>query len=472
MESEENTGSTFHFTVIAEAAVEQTLENVKTPTDLQGKKVLIVDDNSDSRAITEKLLASFGFSSVSVGSGEAALAKLSMPDPHGAFDLFIIDSIMPGLSGIQTVQTLRDLNLKTPIIMMTAFGQDKTRPLEQSKDINAVVYKPIKASSLYDGIMDVFGKLSLKTKNQSKAKTFSYQDRIKGIRVLLVEDNLTNQEIAHAVLDKAKVNLAVCNNGREAVLAVEKQNFDAILMDIQMPEMDGYEATKIIRKTKNLVELPIIAMTAHAMKGDEEKCLSAGMNGYITKPINQAILFQTLWEFTRSKSSGSKSSGSKPNGSKSDGVKPIGPKALSAPKNSKIIFLEKESDPDLPSMLPGLNIDEALEIVCLSKPVFKKILINFFQHHQDTSRQFKKILQEENWEGLLFLAHRIKGVCGYIGAHPLQETTQKLESACRKKDPKELDIPLIKNLVASVIAEFDQIMNSLSLIANTRTDKP
>ncbi|NOX33494.1 MAG: response regulator [Deltaproteobacteria bacterium] len=452
VESRPGKGSTFFFTLTLARQPVSDGKKYLLPDDITRLKVLIVDDNSASRLIIEKLLSSFGFTTESAESGQDAIARLSLPHSGKNFNLLIIDSIMPGLNGIQTAQKIRKvLKIKTPIIMMTAFGKSRLRPLEHDKNVNGVVYKPIKASSLYDVIMDMFGKQRFKKKIMAKAKTFSYRERINGIHVLLAEDNLTNQEIARAVLDRAKVNLVICNNGKEAVSAVEKQDFDAVLMDIQMPEMDGYEATGIIREKPKFAKLPIIAMTAHAMKGDQEKCLSAGMNGYITKPINQESLFQALWEFTRAKPDGAESQAK-----------------LESPKDHSVI---ENSGSVLPSALPGLNIDDALKFIGLPKPVFKKILINFFHNHKETSQQFEIKAQKEDVEGLFHLAHKIKGACANIGAHPLQKACQKLESACMESDLSTLDSSLIKKLVPEVIQEFEQVMASLCLIAGDNTEE-
>jgi signal transduction histidine kinase/DNA-binding response OmpR family regulator/HPt (histidine-containing phosphotransfer) domain-containing protein len=457
VESHPGKGSTFFFTLTLARQLVLVEKKYILPDDIAKLNILVVDDNSDNRLIIGKLLSSFGYTSQSAGSGGEAVARLSLPHSREVFDLLIIDLMMPGIDGLQTVQKIRkELNIKTPIIMMTAFGKDKTQPLEQEQDVNGVVYKPISASSLYDVIMDVFGKQGLKNKTGTKEKSFSYQDCIKGIRVLLAEDNITNQEIVRAVLDKAHINLVICDNGKEAVLAVEEQDFDAVLMDIQMPEMDGYEATKIIRKNKKFARLPIIAMTAHAMKGDEQKCFAAGMNGYITKPINMAVLFQTLWEFTRSI----------PDGTKSNKLPSAAEESIG--KN----HLSKDSENVLPSILPGLNIDEALKMVHLSKPVFKKILIRFYHNHLETSQQFEEMAANKDWQGLFLLAHKIKGVCGTFGARPLEKATQALESACMKTGDTDLDVGLIKKLLPEVIRELNRVMASLSLIAGHDTNKP
>ncbi len=225
---------------------------------------------------------------------------------------------MPEMDGFELSNKIRkDLNLTIPIIMLTAYGKEVEKEAYKKAGIDRFLIKPATASTLFNTIMDTFRKGEAKIINSEKYlfdKASMYKKKLKGARILLAEDNLTNQEIAVAVLEGAGIIVTIANNGKEAVEAAARSSFDAILMDIQMPEMDGYEATRIIRKAESEVsgvgvqvsekrksEIPIIAMTAHAMKGDKEKCLEAGMDGYITKPINQDIIFEILSKMMKAK---------------------------------------------------------------------------------------------------------------------------------------------------------------------------
>jgi two-component system sensor histidine kinase/response regulator len=164
--------------------------------------------------------------------------------------------------------------------------------------------KPIYPSTLFDAIMDGFGKAGVKEAGRKKpftTRASMYRKPLKGIRILVAEDNPTNQQVAQAILEGAGIAVTIVNNGEAAVEAIRNTPFDAVLMDIQMPRMNGYKATRLIRQLANGPSIPIIAMTAHAMKGDEEKCLDAGMDGYISKPVNQDRLFHTLWRLLRTR---------------------------------------------------------------------------------------------------------------------------------------------------------------------------
>jgi two-component system, sensor histidine kinase and response regulator len=310
VESTLGKGSTFYFSVrFRKAAGDASACRVIFPPDIRGLNALVVDDLIDSRIIIGKILASLGFKVESLASGIEALERLQ-PErmKKDSVDLIMLDWKMPDLDGIETSKKIREeLHLTVPIIMMTAFGKDVQRSEAEAAGANGFLPKPIFQSTLFDAIMDAFGKHGSKRTDSAKdftTRSSMYQRHLKGYRLLLAEDNLTNQQVAKAILEKAGIQVAVVNNGEEAVQAVRETLFDGVLMDIQMPRMNGYEATRRIRMLPDCGRLPIIAMTAHAMKGDEEKCLEAGMDGYIAKPINQDRLFHTLWRFLRNRRPG------------------------------------------------------------------------------------------------------------------------------------------------------------------------
>jgi len=230
--------------------------------------------------------------------------------------------------------------------------------------------------------MDLFGKEGLGERpgKEITTKASIYKKRLKGVRILVAEDNPTNQEIAKAILEGAGIIVEIVENGEAAVEAAKKGRFDAVLMDIQMPKMDGYEATANIRKIPELKSLPIIAMTAHAMKGDEEKCLEAGMDAYISKPINQDRLFQAIWKLIESG------------------------KGLPDDKKAATVVSEEAVDTPviatraLPAKLPGINIQDALEALNIGSDVFKRILIGFLRNNKDVPNNIKDVFDRNDWE--------------------------------------------------------------------------
>jgi len=445
-ESERGKGSTFFFTIDFELQTEARERKLVAPPDISGLSVLVVDDCPDSRAIMQKLLESFGFSVEMAFSGKEALAMLKENQTRKEpFKLVMIDWMMPELDGIETSKRIRrDLNLTLPIIMMTAFGKETEKMDAELVGINAFLTKPISTSTLFDAIMDTFGKQAMKIGTKKEpiiTKASIYKNRLKGIRILVAEDNPTNQEIALAVLQNAGIVAEIANNGKEALEAVNKSSFDAVLMDIQMPEMDGYEATKQIRKDPKFASLPIIAMTAHAMKGDEEKCLEAGMDGYVSKPMDQNRLFHTIWKL----------------------IKPQKRQLQEKEPETESLEEAVQAPEELPSKLPGINIQDALNGLNIGRDVFKRILMGFLDNNKDTIKKIKEAFDKKDRATLLLLAHTLKGSAANIGADDLQEAALKLEAASREETGK----PVAYSLIENVETTLNQLLKSLQSIVET-----
>jgi len=306
VESEEGRGSQFHFTVLLGAAnsKDTKIGAIAPPEILRGVKVLLVDDNRTNRRILEGMLGRWEMKTTSVEDGEAALRHLSAArDAREPYGLILTDMHMPKMDGFTLIEKIRQRpELATATIMMlTSAGHrgDAARCLELG--VAAYLLKPIRQSELREAIARVLGAhpqegaISLITR-------FSLQDARDPsafLRVLLAEDNAVNQRLAVRLLEKRGHRVAVAGNGREALDALEKEKFDLVFMDVQMPELDGLEATAIIREREKSSgrHQPIIALTAHAMKGDREKCLAAGMDGYLTKPIRPQELEEILEEY-------------------------------------------------------------------------------------------------------------------------------------------------------------------------------
>ena len=443
VESEFGKGSTFTFTASFDR---QPAEEKKfiPPRDIQGLNVLVVDDCADSRLIMEKMLESFGFRAELVSSGENSLAILKANQSREKpFELVMIDWLMPRLDGIETSRRIRqELKLTIPIIMMTAFGKDSERQESEKVGINVFLTKPIYQSTLFNAIMDAFGKeafISTVLKKRITTKASIYKNYIRGARILVAEDNPINQEIALAVLESAGIFVEIAKNGKEAVKAVGRSHFDAVLMDIQMPEMDGYEAAKIIRRDSKFTSLPIIAMTAHAMKGDEEKCLEAGMDGYISKPINQERLFYIIWKSMKLQ------------------------KPLSAQKPETVseeTVVAKVGD--LPARLPGINIEDTLKSLNIDSNIFKGILIKFLRSNKDTMSKIRSAFESEDWKLLMQMSHSLKGSAGNIGADELQNAAMELEIASKEASIK----PPTLLLIEEVSTFLDKVLVSLETLVD------
>jgi two-component system, sensor histidine kinase and response regulator len=315
VESKIGTGSTFHFT--ARLGLQEnpamTLPFIEL-VDLQGLRALVVDDNATNRRILTQLLANWAMKSTVVNGSLPALAALKQArDASEPFDLILLDVNMPEMDGFQLVEKIQQTEelVGPAIIMLTSSGQrgDATRCRELG--VAAYLTKPVQQSELQETMMTVLSRRSTHREEVSRPDPLVTRHSLRDNRpepeacalrpnerlnVLLAEDNAVNQKLALRMLEKRGHRVKLADNGLAALAALEAEQFDVILMDVQMPEMDGLEATAVVRERERDQgkHLPIIAMTAHNMKGDKDRCLQAGMDGYISKPINAKELFEAL----------------------------------------------------------------------------------------------------------------------------------------------------------------------------------
>jgi CheY-like chemotaxis protein len=293
VESEMGTGSKFSFTISFEIAEEQVVEPLVVPEQLNNLTTLVVDDNPSALQIYSALMKDFSFGVNSANSGPKALDMLRKKP----VDLLLLDWMMPEMNGSEVITAIdkmvEDGSLaKRPIIMlMTAYAAEPLDHELQTKSVYAVLQKPFKASALFDEIINAFAK---EPKLNSMPVIIEAEPTKASGLILLVEDNVINQQVASELLKSAGYEVVIADNGQVALDMIDSQPFDAVLMDIQMPIMDGLTATAELRKRYNKEQMPIIAMTAHAMSGDKEKSLAVGMNAHITKPIVLSELFETL----------------------------------------------------------------------------------------------------------------------------------------------------------------------------------
>jgi two-component system sensor histidine kinase/response regulator len=299
VESQPGAGSTFHFT--ARLGVQATVPEPVTPlhpAQLRDLPVLIVDDNSTNRRVLTEMLSRWGMQTVAVEGGEAALRALeAAKNEDRPFALILLDGHMPEIDGFTLAQQIQDHPdlVRTTIMMLTSADQlgDATRC--RKLGISAYLVKPVRQSELLDIICR-----SLQRLPHERVLALRTQNGPKGVmgrpKVLVAEDNLVNQILARRLLEKCGYSVAVAGDGRAALAALDHETFDIVFMDVQMPDMDGFEATAAIRRKEQTTgaHIPIVAMTAHALKGDQDRCLAAGMDAYISKPIRQKELYATI----------------------------------------------------------------------------------------------------------------------------------------------------------------------------------
>jgi CheY-like chemotaxis protein len=287
VESGAGEGSTFHFTVTAAAAeVPSRTAAAGVPDELVGKDLLLVDDNAINRRILDLQTEAWGFHGHSAETGEEALAMVERGD---RFDLAILDMHMPGMDGVELAHRLRALQPDLPLVLYTSLGGgEAVDPV-----FAAVLAKPVKQSQLFDVLVSLLGSGTIERAAVDDNGSAALGER-HPLRILLAEDNNVNQQLALLLLESLGYRADVAANGAEAVEAVNRLPYDLVLMDVQMPEMDGLEATRRIRADGPGTQPRIVAMTANAMQGDREECLAAGMDDYLAKPIRPEALSAAL----------------------------------------------------------------------------------------------------------------------------------------------------------------------------------
>ncbi len=301
VESEVDRGSVFHFTVYFSLATEPAPRSIHLETSIiKGLSALVVDDNSTNRRILEEILKSWGMKPTSVTDGKTALEVMKQAQNLGsAFPIALIDYMMPGMDGFELVERIKDdPDLVKPIMLiLTSAGQRGHAARCVELGVSAYLLKPIHQQQLLETICASLQKNAVVQTRPSLLTRHSIRESSRRINILLAEDNLINQKLAVSLLQKMGHNVTVAQDGKQAVAMSEIEQFDLILMDVQMPEMDGLEATAAIRsreESQGRPRVPILAMTAYAMTGDSDRCIEAGMDGYISKPINTQELFETI----------------------------------------------------------------------------------------------------------------------------------------------------------------------------------
>jgi two-component system sensor histidine kinase/response regulator len=376
-----------------------------------------------------------------VASGKAALEAIDAASPDDPYKLVLMDWKMPQMDGIETSRRIKDMpelaDMPT-IIMVTAYGREDVMQQVEDVGLEGLLIKPVTPSTLLDTIMGVVGKKGGIRKAGRSEDHWKIQtlDGIRGAHVLLAEDNKINQQVAEELLAQAGLKVTIANNGREAVeMLAGKNEYEAVLMDMQMPELDGYEATRTIRRNPEFADLPIIAMTANVMAGDREKCLEAGMNDHVAKPIEPDKLFRTLVQWIPARD----------------------PAALPAGLESAEI---KAAEDSLPDSLAGIEIEEGVRRVGGNRKLYRKLLIDFFQDHREDIEAIRQALDHDDFETAQRIAHTIKGVSGSIGAGDLQGAAERLETAI-----KESQQDGYSELLSSLEDSLSPLMQGLEAVA-------
>ena len=305
-ESEAGKGSVFSFSLPLRFGVLDKPVSQISPEDLGSMRALIVDDNAQARHIISRTVASLGLTTGEADNGKAAVNMVfdTREAPDQYYDVIFMDYRMPELDGITAAQLIKqEKNLPySPTVIMVSAADLGDIESEGVAAVDAFLHKPISRSRVFDTLAELFGKGKVDVQPESLLEEPCDPEQLAGVNVLLVEDNIVNQKVAMGILSKQSVNVEVANHGGEALAYLDhcaRADVDVILMDMEMPEMDGFTATREIRERDEWAGVPIVAMTAHAIKGDRERCLNAGMDGYISKPISPGLLYQALLDILK-----------------------------------------------------------------------------------------------------------------------------------------------------------------------------
>ena len=411
LESEPGQGSTFLFTVSVGVSAGLARSRV-APEQLRAVSALVVDDNAAARDILVHALAGLCARVDAVSSGEEAIAAVRQHDSDRPYDVIFMDWRLPGMDGIQAARLIKEdpsLTTRPAIVLVTAFGREEVREEAERIQMDGFLLKPVTASMLFDVLVALFAGTS-QDRTALAPLGDRHADRLRGLRILLAEDNEINQQIAVELLEGVGATVEVANDGVDAVRKMLDQpvppKYDVVLMDLQMPEMDGYQATREIRSDPRFASFPIIAMTAHATIEERQKCLDAGMNGHVSKPIDPSSLFDTLERFASPTVKG-------------PAVPPLEP--------ARPAVADADELPDV----PGLNAAEGLSRVNGNSKLYRKLLRQFASTKADAARRIASALAENDRALAERLAHTVRGVAGNIGAPAVQQAAaQSGESHC------------------------------------------
>jgi len=415
-ESEPGVGSTFHFTSWFGIGLDEKRKHIIP--DLAGVRALVVDDNAQAREILTDALRVFALRVESVSSGEDAVREIASADSHDPYRLVLMDWRMPGMDGLEASRIIkRDDRLRhiPKIVLVTAFGREDTRTQAEEIGIDSYLLKPINSSLLYDTLVDLFGVAGNDDRSPVKKERTAMYDAT-GIRVLLVEDNEMNQQIATELLESAGAIVTVANNGREAVKILTENGqappLDVVFMDLQMPEMDGFKAAQLLRRDPRLQQLPIIAMTAHALAEERQRCLDAGMNDHVSKPIDPDVLFSTMMRWAK------------------PGPR-LGIESQANPLHRGTIQAKTADETSLPE-IEGINLADGLRRVAGNRRLYRDLLGQFVAKESGAAAQISAALEGGDLKLAERIAHTVKGTAGNLGITDVQSEAQKLEKAIRE----------------------------------------
>jgi two-component system, sensor histidine kinase and response regulator len=405
VESEVHKGSTFHFTACLGFREGVSPQPLSKRESLSGLSVLVVDDNATNRRILQEQLIGWGMNPTLVESGQAALVALQQAANNGVpFSLVLLDAHMPHMDGFTVAESIKQSPTlaHATIMMLTSGGHSKDAARCRELGIASYLTKPIKQSDLLNAIVSVLPSTAPPTPTAFPRPPVLTKSQ-RALHILLVEDNPVNQRLAVRLLEKRGHSVVVANNGKEALVALAKEPFALVLMDVQMPEMDGFAATKAIRQLEESTgaHIPIIALTAHAMRGDRERCLAAGMDAYLSKPLQAQQMFEVIEQLVSHATAPQELGGEGSEGEPTNAV-----------FDQQVALARVEGDPELLREIVGLFMLETPEM----------------------QSAIRESITRQDGRALEMAAHSVKGAVSSFGAQAAREAALKLEVMGREGD--------------------------------------
>ncbi len=426
--SEVGKGSTFWFTARLGKSDAMT-KSVPRP-DLRGRHVLIIDDNSQAREVLASMLSSMTFVVDEAGSGAEGVEMVRKASDAGTpYEIAFVDWQMPGMDGIEAgkrIRALPNLVVTPHLVMVTAYGREEVLKQAENNSFDNVLVKPVTASMLFDSAIQVLGEGHDRVDDVQAAPSADLE-QLRGSHVLLVEDNELNQEVAMGLLETAGMQIDLAENGLVAVRMVSEKEYDLVLMDMQMPVMDGVTATKAIRSNPRFLSLPIVAMTANAMDSDREACLQAGMVDHVAKPIDPDQMFATIKKW----------------------IKVRHPEGQAAESTSvKVEPAPAQAVTQIPE-IEGVDQADGLKRVGGNSRLYRELLVKFSAKFHHADEEVDAALKSGDREAAQRTAHTVKGVAGNLGIKGIQLAAEKLEKAIRENDEK----------LPSILKEFTSLLH-------------
>ncbi|MCF8159704.1 MAG: PAS domain S-box protein [Polaromonas sp.] len=436
-------GSTFWFTARLGLGVAAQPQRVLS-ADLQGHRALVVDDNESARVVLRDMLEGMGLVVEEADGGPAAIHAVDQAEVREqSFDFVFLDWQMPGMDGIETARRLRTRPLKHApnMVMVTAFGREEVLREASEAGVRDVLIKPVNASMLFDCVMSMVGEAPVGRRSSTEAPSLSAENlaSIKGARILLVEDNDLNQEVATELLRDAGFIVDVAENGEIALRKVQQVNFDLVLMDMQMPVMDGLTATREIRKLPAFAVLPIIAMTANVQMSDRQRCADAGMNDHLAKPIDPELLWQTLLHW----------------------IKPLERLQNVPGKATAASGSPQDAGQAIPLDIAGLDTQLGLRRVLGKKSLYLSMLRRFVAGQKSVVAQLLAALAQDDLNTAERLAHTTKSTAGSIGALEIQSLAAAVEHGLAHGEPRHLLLTHVQSLEQPLAALISALESGL-----------